>query len=353
MNFISHPRIGPRIIGPGQPVFIIAEAGVNHNGDLAMAHRLIDAAADAGADAVKFQTFDTERLVSARASKAGYQIENTGAPGSQLEMLRRLELTADMHRELIAHAATRGLIFLSTPFDETCADLLHSLEVPAFKVSSGDLTNLPFLAHLARTGRPVLLSTGMSFLHEVEEAVRTIAAAGGTQLVLFHCVSDYPAMPEHANLRSMAALVAINTGPVGFSDHTLGAHVAHAAVALGATSLEKHLTLDKTLPGPDHLASLDPAEFRAYVATVRDVEAALGDGVKRPLGPEIGNIITGRRSLHWTRDLPAGAKIAAGDVIALRPVAGMPPGARDGLMGQTLARAAAAGEPVQEEDFSA
>lgn len=353
VKFQYHVRLGSRVIGPGNPVFIIAEAGINHNGDPVLAHQLIDAAADAGADAVKFQTIAAERLVSPAASKADYQIEHTGTTGSQLDMLRKVELSPEMHRELIAHANQRGILFLSTPFDELCADLLLSLDAPAFKVSSGDITNLPFLQHLARTGRPVLLSTGMSHLHEVEEAVQAIAAAGGRQLVIFHCVSDYPANPADANLRAMAALAALNAGPVGFSDHTLGAHVSQAAVALGATILEKHLTMDRALPGPDHLASLNPVEFRDFVAGVRDVEAALGDGLKRPVQAEMVNIPIGRKSLHWTRSISAGSKVATGDLIALRPLAGLPPGRRDALLGRSLARAVAAGAPAQAEDFAA
>ena len=352
MNFISHPNIGPRVIGPGQPVFVIAEAGVNHNGDLALAHRLVDAAADAGADAVKFQTFAADRLVSPAARKADYQVENTGTAGSQIEMLKQLELTPAMHHELIAHTADRGLIFLSTPFDEQCADLLAGLDAPAFKTSSGDVTNLPFLEHLARTGRPIIFSTGMSHLAEVEEAMRAILEAGGHSVIMLHCVSDYPTNPADVNLRAMDTLAAAFPVPIGFSDHTLGTHIAVAAVARGARMIEKHLTLDRTLPGPDHLASLEPAEFKKMVAEIRDTESALGDGVKQPRGGEIVNIPIGRKSLHWRRALEAGKTVSAEDCIALRPATGISPARLRSLIGRRTATPVTAGAIVREEDFA-
>ena len=352
-QFQSSVQIQNRKVGPGQPAFIIAEAGVNHNGDMALAHRLVDAAADGGADAVKFQTFVAERLVSPAASKAEYQIQNTGTTGSQLEMLGRLELTPGMHHELMAHAAERGLIFLSTPFDEESADLLASLNVPAFKTSSGDVTNLPFLEHLARTGRPIIFSTGMADLAEVAEAMAAISGAGGNSVIILHCVTDYPTNPLDVNLRAMDTLMAGFKVPVGFSDHTLGIHIPVAAVARGAQIIEKHLTMDRTLPGPDHRASLEPSELAQMVSAIRETEQAIGDGVKVARGGEIVNITVARKSLHWRRALNAGETVAAGDLIALRPATGMPPGRLRSLIGRRVAAAVTAGAVVQDKDFAA
>lgn len=338
-------------IGPGHPCFVIAEVGVNHNGDLEMARRLIDAAADARANAVKFQTFKAEMLVSHTASKAEYQTRAADGTESQFAMLKQLELTPEMHEALFAYCAERGILFLSTPFHEDDADYLARLGVPLFKVSSGDLTNLPFIEHLARIGRPVILSTGMSHLREVDEAVRTFQAAGGTGLALLQCVSDYPTAPAEANLRTLATLASQFCLPTGFSDHTLGTHIALAAVALGATILEKHLTLDRNLPGPDHMASLEPPELKRLVHEIRSVEAALGDGVKRPTPGESVNIRIGRKSLHWRRSLPANGEVTDSDVIALRPGDGLPPARFRALVGRKVARAVTAGAMVVEEDF--
>ena len=239
--------IAGRSIGGGAPCFVIAEAGVNHNGDVELARRLVDAAAAAGADAVKFQTFRAEGVASAAAPKAGYQLETTDRDESQLEMLRRLELDGDAFRGLKAHAEERGLVFLSTPFDVASVDLLDGLGVAAFKVASPDLTNLPLLEEIARRGRPVILSTGLAELDEVVTAVAAVRAAGAGDLVVLHCVSEYPARPEDANLRAMATMADRLGVPVGYSDHTEGTEVALAAVALGACLLEKHFTLDLSL----------------------------------------------------------------------------------------------------------
>jgi N-acetylneuraminate synthase/N,N'-diacetyllegionaminate synthase len=350
--FPSVLRIGDREIGPGHPAFVIAEAGVNHNGDMDLALRLVDAAAEAGADAVKFQTFCAARLVSAAAPTAEYQAAAIGEEGFQLALLEKLELSTDAHRTLIARAQEKGILFLSTPFDAECADLLQTLALPAFKVSSGDLTNHAFLAHLARTGLPVLLSTGMSYLAEVREAVQAIRAAGGRQLALLHCASDYPAQPADVNLRAMETLRGLQAGPVGFSDHTLGIHIAASAVALGATIIEKHLTLDRSLPGPDHLASLEPAEFAAMMRTLRDVESALGDGEKRPRGGELDHLVIGRKSLHWRRDLAAGAVATREDFVALRPATGFSPARLEEFPGRVLAQPVRAGSLVEPADFA-
>ena len=248
--------IDSRRIGGGEPCFVIAEAGVNHNGDLELALKLIDVAAAAGADAVKFQTFSADRLASASAPKAPYQQATTEAKESQHAMLKRLELKPQAYARLMEHCRERGIMFLSSPFDEAAADLLDALGVAAFKVPSGEIVNLPFLEHVARKGRPIILSTGMSDLAEVKTAVDTIRAAGEDQIVLLHCVSDYPADPSEANLRAMATMAAACQCPVGFSDHSEGRAVAVAAIALGACVIERHFTLDRDLPGarPSRLA---------------------------------------------------------------------------------------------------
>src|SRR4029453_1715547 len=288
---------GERRIGPGAPVFIAAEAGVNHNGDPALARRLVDAAAQCGADAVKFQTFRVAALVSRRAPKAGYRVETTGAGESQRDMLAGLELSLEVLAELKDRATKHGLIFFSAPFDEESADVLDALAVALFKVPSGEITNLPLLRHVAAKGRPIILSTGMADLEEVGQAVAAIRAAGDPPLAVLHCLSAYPAPVGEVNLRAMDSLASRFGCPVGFSDHTLGIEIAVAAAARGAAIIEKHLTLDKTLPGPDHRASLDPAEFGAMVRAIRAVESALGDGVKRPMPSEADTRRGGRKGL--------------------------------------------------------
>jgi N-acetylneuraminate synthase len=343
--------INGRLVGDGAPCYIIAEAGVNHNGDLGLARRLIDAAHGAGADAVKFQTFKAERLVTASAPKAEYQREHTARDESQLDMLRKLELSEPAHRELLAYSSARGIQFLSTPFEETSADFLQALGVPAFKLPSGELTNLPLLGHVARMGRPMLVSTGMADLHEVEAAVACIRQHGNPPLILLHCVSNYPASASDANLRAMATMAAACGVPVGYSDHTEGNEVALAAVALGACVIEKHLTLDRTLPGPDHQASLEPAEFAAAVRAIRRVEGALGHGRKEPAPSEAGIAAVARKSIVTTRALPAGTRLTAADVALRRPGTGLPPAALPDIVGRVVRVPLAAGAVVQRADL--
>lgn len=328
-------KVSGRTIGSGYPCFIIAEAGVNHNGDEALAHQLVDRAADSGADAVKFQTFQAERLVTPSAPKETYQMSATRTTETQLEMLKSLELSADAHRALKAHAEARGLIFLSTPFDEDSADFLESLGVTALKVGSGEVTHLPLLRHLARKGRPIFLSTGMSHLGEVAEAVETIQSNGNPSLALLHCVSCYPADPADCNLNAIHMLKRTFCMPVGFSDHTLGWEVSIAAVSLGACVIEKHLTLDKNLPGPDHRASLEPSEFEALVRNIRNVESALqGNGAKQPRPSEFEGRLLGRRSLCAAVDIQAGEKISREMIAILRPGTGIPPSELDAWVGR-------------------
>ena len=344
--------IAGRPVGAGHPCFVIAEAGVNHNGELSLAHRLVDVAADAGADAVKFQTFRTDRLVTISAPKAAYQKETTGAGEGQAEMLRRLELSPEAHVELQRHCADRGILFLSTPFDEESLDLLVRLAVPAIKVGSGEVTNYPFLRRIARAGLPVLLSTGMSTLAEVDDAVRVIRTAGARALALFHCVSSYPAPPEDTNLRAMATLTAAFGVPVGLSDHTQGADVSLGAVALGATLLEKHFTTDRSLPGPDHCASLEPAELAALVRGARAIEAALGHGRKEPVPSELDTRAVARRSLTLTVDSPEGTPLTADLLTALRPATGISPADDRLVVGRRLRRPVRAGELLAWDDLA-
>lgn len=342
--------VAGRTIGAPARCFVIAEAGVNHNGDVSLAHHLIDAAADAGADAVKFQTFDPSLVAAASAGKARYQ-EDRARPGEgQRELLGRLVMPRQAYVALTRHAAGRGVLFLSTPFDEPSVDFLDTLGVPAFKVASGEIVNHPLLVHIARKRKPVLLSTGMSTLAEVRAAMAVLKAAGADAVALFHAVTAYPAPPGDCNLAAIATLRGAFQVPVGWSDHTEGLPIAWASVALGAELLEKHLTTDRSLEGPDHAASLEPGEFRALVAGIRAIEAAFGDGVKQPRGEEVSHLAIVRKSLHAAVDLEAGRVLAPQDVVALRPATGLPPSALGHLIGRKLRVARAAGEPLMESD---
>jgi N,N'-diacetyllegionaminate synthase len=343
--------LGDHLVGVGG-CLVIAEAGVNHNGDLALAHRLVDAAADAGADAVKFQTFAPERLASVGAPTAEYQQAAGVAADGQREMLARLALGADAWPELRQHAIDRGLIFLSSPFDRESADLLERVGVPAFKVGSGELTNHPFLAHIARIGRPMLVSTGMATMHEVAAAMDVIAGNGNVPVALFHCVSSYPALPADANLRAIETMRAAFGVPVGWSCHTTGIEVSIAAAARGADLVEKHLTLDRSMPGPDHGASLEPAAFAAMVEGIRSATSALGSGRKVPVAAERDVARVARRSLYWACDLAAGTGIGADDLVALRPGNGIAPAELDDLVGQTVIRDVRAGSAVDRDDLN-
>jgi N,N'-diacetyllegionaminate synthase len=346
---IRNVSVAGRSIGGG-PSFLIAEAGVNHNGDEAVAHRLVDAAADAGVDAVKFQTFDAERLAAAGAPLAAYQRSAGERDPGQREMLSRLALPIEAWPTLQAHANDRGILFLSSPFDEASADLIDRLDVPAFKVASGELTNHPLIAHLARKGRPLLVSTGMAMMREVDEALATIRAAGDPPVALFHCVSSYPADPSDANLGAIRTLRAAFGVPSGWSDHSVGIALPIAAVALGADMVEKHLTLDRSMPGPDHRASLEPDELRAMVAGIREAEAARGDGEKVPTAAERDVARVTRRSLHWACDLPAGTFVTPAHLVSLRPGTGMSPARQDGLLGRALRSNVVAGTVVRPAD---
>ena len=329
--------------------FVIAEAGVNHNGDMALARALVDVAAAAGADAVKFQTFAVDRLVTRSAATAEYQRRALGGGPSQYEMLARLELSAADHEMLVAHCAARGIEFMSTPFDPESARFLKRLGVRRIKISSGDVTNLPMLEVVGALGLPVILSTGMADLEEVGAAVATLRAAGVTDLALLQCVSNYPADPALTNLRVMDTFARAFGTPVGLSDHSPGTTVAIAAAARGAAYVEKHFTVDRTLPGPDHQASLLPDELRALVAAIREVEAALGDGVKRPAPSELPVRDVARKSLVAARDVPAGTALATDDLVILRPGTGLSPAALPRVLGRRTARPIPHHTPITED----
>lgn len=328
---------------------IIAEAGVNHNGDMRLAKELIDRAADAGADLVKFQTFKAARLVTGTAQKADYQTRTTGDRESQYEMLSRLELTEEMHRELIAHCAARGIGFFSTAFDLESVDLLISLGQERFKVPSGEITNLPYLRRIGRAGKEVLLSTGMAALGEVEQAITALEAAGTprTAMTVLHCTTEYPAPMNEVNLRAMQTLHAAFDVAVGYSDHTAGFEVAIAAVAMGASVIEKHFTLDRALPGPDHKASLEPQELKAMVAAIRNIEQALGDGIKRLTPSEVRNRPVARKSLVASRPIAAGERFSPNNLAAKRPGTGLSPMRWDDVIGRTAPRDFAIDELIE------
>jgi N-acetylneuraminate synthase len=347
----------------GRHTLIIAEAGVNHGGNLNTALALVDAAADAGADIVKFQTFNASAVAGRSARKADYQQRTTDASESQLAMLQRLELPQSAHHTLIAHARQRGIEFLSTPFDPPSLTFLLSLNLPRIKIGSGDLTNAPLLHAVARSGATVILSTGMATLGEVEEALGVLAhgyisgneAPGiaafraawrdpaarqylAQHVSLLHCTTEYPCSPSDVNLKAMATMEAAFQLPVGYSDHTDGFEISLAAVALGAGIIEKHLTLDRNAEGPDHAASLEPADFKRMVSAIRNIEAALGDGVKAPKDSEVKNIPVARKSIVATRPLAAGHILGPDDIATKRPGSGRSPIEYWSLLGTAATR---------------
>ncbi|ODS41275.1 MAG: N-acetylneuraminate synthase [Candidatus Altiarchaeales archaeon WOR_SM1_79] len=320
-----HVKIGDRNIGGGEPCFIIAEAGVNHNGSMELAKKMIKVARDADADAVKFQTFKAEDVVTKDAEKAKYQKETTGSEESQYEMIKKLELKKDDFKELADYAKNKGIIFLSSSFDKESVNLLDEINVPAFKIASGEITNFPLLKHVAKKRRPIILSTGMSTLGEVEEALNVIRGDGVKDVILLHCVSNYPARIDDANLKAMETLKQAFKLPVGFSDHTLGITASIAAVALGACVIEKHFTLDRNLPGPDHKASLEPDELKEMVNAIRDAEKALGDGIKRPTKDEEEIKKVARKSIVAKIGIPEGTILTENILDIKRPGTGIEP----------------------------
>jgi N,N'-diacetyllegionaminate synthase len=340
--------------------FIIAEAGVNHNGDEKMALALVEAAAKSGADAVKFQTFSADKVVRQGAETAEYQKQATGE-SDQHAMLKSLEMSETLHRRLFDHCTQLGIEFMSTAFDEDALDFLIALGVKRIKVPSGEITNLPFLKHMASKGLPLIVSSGMAELNEVVAAVDTIRETRKVQgfaeplaemVTILHCTSNYPADNADVNLRAMATIARATGLPVGYSDHTLGLAVSTGAVALGATVIEKHFTLDSELPGPDHKASLEPHQLTSLVRQIRDVEVALGSDIKAPTASELPVRDLVRRSVTTVRSVAAGAVIGRDDITLLRPGTGIPPIDLDKVIGRKSARNISAGETLNWSDIA-
>jgi N,N'-diacetyllegionaminate synthase len=334
---------------------IIAEAGVNHNGDLQKALDLIDAAAAARVDYVKFQTFKAETIVNPSAQKADYQIKNTsGESNTQFEMLKKLEMGLDWYEVLIQRCQERGVKFLSTGFDFESIDFLDSLEIPFYKIPSGEITNKPYLQHIAQKEKDIILSTGMSTIGEIEAAIDVIKAEGITRdcITVLHCNTEYPTPMKDVNLLAMNQIARELGVKVGYSDHTLGIEVPIAAVALGACVIEKHFTLDRSLPGPDHAASLEPDELKAMVSAIRNIEEAIGgSGIKEPSESEMKNISVARKSLHTLKELKAGVMLSKDDLIALRPGNGISPMLIDKVMGKVLNKDLPAHYLLKPEDL--
>jgi len=321
-------------------ILIIAEAGVNHNGDISLAKLLIDVAAEAGADLVKFQTFNADRLVTRTAKKANYQKQTTDGAESQHEMLSRLELTEAMHLELIAHCEMRNIGFLSTGFDIEGINLLSNLGQECFKVPSGEITNLPYLRHIGELRKKIILSTGMSTFGDIEAAIEVLENAGTprAKITVLHCTTEYPTPMAEVNLRAMQTIHTAFGTAVGYSDHTQGIEVSIAAVAMGAAMIEKHFTLDRNLPGPDHQASLEPAELMAMVRAIRNIELALGDGIKRLTPSEIKNKPVVRKSLIASRNIKAGESFTVENITTKRPGTGISPMRWDEVLGSIAPR---------------
>jgi N,N'-diacetyllegionaminate synthase len=319
---------------------IIAEAGVNHNGELELAKKLIQVAAKSGADFVKFQTFNADRLVTKKVPKAQYQIQNSESSESQFEMLKRLELSEVMHRELIEESRTQGIGFISTAFDIESANMLLSFGQDIFKIPSGEIRNLPYLRHIGSFGKRIILSSGMSNLQEVKDALEVLESTGisKSKITVLHCVSAYPAPVVDVNLLAMRTMKETLNVEVGYSDHTLGIEVSIAAVALGATVIEKHFTLDRNLPGPDHKASLEPDELNSMVTQIRNIEQALGDGVKRPMPSELENIDLIRRSIVAKCSIRQGEIFSELNLSVKRPGTGISPMAWDRIIGTEARR---------------
>ncbi len=331
-----------------QPVFIIAEAGVNHNGDLELAKRLIDVAAEAGADAVKFQTFKAEKLVSQNAPKATYQKQTTEAEESQFAMLKKLELDLETHKLLMSHCQERNIMFLSSPFDLDSIDLLNELGIEIFKIPSGEITNLPYLRKIGGLDKDVILSTGMSTMDEIEAAVKILYTAGlkKEQLTILHCNTEYPTPMCDVNLRAMQTLSKKLTVAVGYSDHTLGIEIPIAAVALGARVIEKHITLNNDLLGPDHRASLEPDELKTMINAIRNIEQAMGDGLKKPTPSEIINRPIARKSIVAKRQIKKGERLNDDNLTIKRPGTGISPMKWDQLIGTRATRSFQMGEII-------
>ena len=314
---------------------IIAEAGVNHNGSIELAEKLIDVAVEAGADYVKFQTFKAETLVTQAADKAEYQKGLTGADETQFDMIKKLELDKEAHEELIDYCKQIDIQFLSTAFDNDSIDLLDELNIPLFKIPSGEITNLPYLRHIGKMGKPIIISTGMSRLDEVRDALNILIESGAEKekITILHCNTEYPTPMKDVNLKAMLTIKDELGVNIGYSDHTLGIEVPIAAVAMGATVIEKHFTLDRNMPGPDHRASLEPGELRAMVVAIRNIEKAMGGGEKKPSSSETKNIAVARKSIVAKTSIKKGELFTEENLTVKRPGTGISPMEWDTVLG--------------------
>ncbi len=330
-------------------VLIIGEAGVNHNGDINIARKLIDVAVEAGVDMVKFQTFITEEGITGNAEKAEYQLSATDKNETQFEMIKKLELNREAHEELIRHCNQEGIQFLSTAFDYPSIDLLNELNIPLYKIPSGEITNLPYLRHIGRMGKPVILSTGMATLKEVEDAINILGKSGTLRddITVLHCNTSYPTPMEDVNLKSMLTIQNELGVKIGYSDHTLGIEIPIASVAMGARVIEKHFTLDRDMEGPDHQASLNPSELKAMVKAIRNIENALGDGVKKPSSSEMKNKSVARKSIVAARNIQKGETFTEEHLATKRPGTGISPMKWDEIIGKVAKRNFAGDEAIE------
>ena len=342
-------RIANKFIGKEQSCFIIAEAGVNHTGDISLAKKLIDAAVDAGVDAVKFQTWVTEDLVTKTAPKANYQVETTGGEGSQFEMIKKLELPFESFKTLKKYCDDRNIIFLSTPDEEKSVDFLQSINVPAFKLSSGELTNFRMLKKIALQGKPIIISTGMSTINQIKESIVILEKNGSKEIIILHCNVNYPTENKDVNLRVIQTLKEEFNYPIGFSDHTMSVEVPVASVALGATVVEKHFTLDRNMDGPDHSSSLEPNELKNMVEMIRSVEVALGSPEKIITESEKGNIGVMRKVIVASHDLKKGEILKSSDIAMKRAGDGLEPKFESKILGMKLIKSVSEDESVTLE----
>jgi len=346
---MSTVMIAGRVIWIGQPCYVIAEAGVNHNGSVSRALEMINVAKSAGADAVKFQVLYADKYISRHAPQADYMMRTVGGDESQRDLIARLNLSDGDFATIKQYCDEMGITFLATAFEETAADFLDGLGVPAFKIPSGEIDNLRFLQHVARKGRPMIVSTGMATLAEVDEALRAIRGAGDPPVVLMQCTSNYPADTRDANLRAIETMRAAFGVPVGLSDHTSGDICALVAVGLGMAIYERHFTLNRELPGPDHKASAEPDELRRIIANIREAEAALGTGRKEMAASERNTRDVARKSIVAAMDIPAGAMLGERHLALKRPGTGLRPSAMQYIVGRTAKRAIQADDPITLE----
>ena len=344
-------KLGDQYINNSAPCFIIAEAGVNHNGDINLAYKIIDAAKKSGANAVKFQTYKTEKLVTTVAEKAKYQTRGADPSETQFQMLKKFELSETNFENVYQYCQQKNILFLSSPFDDESIEFLDRLGIIAFKIPSGEINNYPYLKTIAKKQKPIILSTGMSDLEEVENAVDILKENGNGEIILLHCVSNYPTDPEDVNLRAMKTMSTTFGLPVGYSDHTEGIEIPIAAAALGACVIEKHFTLDKHLEGPDHATSLEPSAFTAMVEGIRNVESAMGNGIKKPSIKEADIAKVVRKSLVAKENLASGTVLDRSMIEIKRPGTGLPPGYLEHVIGRKLRIDVKAGSVLTLEMF--